>query len=276
MNNIEQYKKRFYNLMESTMGDVRPIISEQPVRQSTPPTNPPRPGTPSRTSTTTTPPPSNPKMSDSQYFVSQVMMSDTIAVLDKFRGKTLYLYNELGECKNEGGKNKVFIGGKEALPEMAVNSIPYEIISTKFLTTENEQGYEVPTISDGKLTVIFEFISKPSLVKDTSGGAPNISYNKVSEPEKNDFSDQEEDAPEVFNVKGKVNTHTSSGDKQMAWIKYDLNTKKWFIDDYHSKEPKNSCLLKLLQTQLPDGMVKLQKSDTDLGYTGSGEEQSRA
>jgi hypothetical protein len=29
MNNIEQYKKRFYNLMESTMGDVKPLISEQ-------------------------------------------------------------------------------------------------------------------------------------------------------------------------------------------------------------------------------------------------------
>ena len=29
MNNINEYKKRFYNLMESTLGDVRPLISEQ-------------------------------------------------------------------------------------------------------------------------------------------------------------------------------------------------------------------------------------------------------
>jgi hypothetical protein len=29
MNNIEQYKKKFYNLMESTMGDVRPLIVEK-------------------------------------------------------------------------------------------------------------------------------------------------------------------------------------------------------------------------------------------------------
>jgi hypothetical protein len=29
MNNISLYKERFYNLMESTMGDVRPIIKEQ-------------------------------------------------------------------------------------------------------------------------------------------------------------------------------------------------------------------------------------------------------
>jgi hypothetical protein len=29
MNNIEQYRKRFFNLMESTMGDVKPLISEQ-------------------------------------------------------------------------------------------------------------------------------------------------------------------------------------------------------------------------------------------------------
>ena len=28
MKNIEQYKNRFYNLMESTMGDVKPLISE--------------------------------------------------------------------------------------------------------------------------------------------------------------------------------------------------------------------------------------------------------
>jgi hypothetical protein len=29
MENIEQYKKRFYNLMESTMGDAKPLLSEQ-------------------------------------------------------------------------------------------------------------------------------------------------------------------------------------------------------------------------------------------------------
>jgi hypothetical protein len=29
MENIEQYKKRFFNLMESTMGDVKPLINEQ-------------------------------------------------------------------------------------------------------------------------------------------------------------------------------------------------------------------------------------------------------
>ena len=29
MKNIEQYKKRFYNLMESTMGDAKPLINEQ-------------------------------------------------------------------------------------------------------------------------------------------------------------------------------------------------------------------------------------------------------
>jgi hypothetical protein len=29
MNNIEQYKKRFYNLMESTMGDAKPLINEE-------------------------------------------------------------------------------------------------------------------------------------------------------------------------------------------------------------------------------------------------------
>jgi hypothetical protein len=29
MRNINEYKKRFYNLMESTLGDVRPLISEQ-------------------------------------------------------------------------------------------------------------------------------------------------------------------------------------------------------------------------------------------------------
>ena len=29
MKNVEQYKDRFYNLMESTIGDVKPLISEQ-------------------------------------------------------------------------------------------------------------------------------------------------------------------------------------------------------------------------------------------------------
>ena len=32
MKNINDYKNRFYNLMESTMGDVRPLISEQEVK----------------------------------------------------------------------------------------------------------------------------------------------------------------------------------------------------------------------------------------------------
>lgn len=34
MKNIEQYKKRFYNLMESTMGDVKPLINEQVISAS--------------------------------------------------------------------------------------------------------------------------------------------------------------------------------------------------------------------------------------------------
>ena len=29
MENITEYKRRFYNLMESTLGDVKPLISEQ-------------------------------------------------------------------------------------------------------------------------------------------------------------------------------------------------------------------------------------------------------
>ena len=29
MNNIEQYRKRFYGLMESTIGDVRPLSEEE-------------------------------------------------------------------------------------------------------------------------------------------------------------------------------------------------------------------------------------------------------
>ena len=29
MKNIEDYKRRFYALMETTMGDVKPLISEQ-------------------------------------------------------------------------------------------------------------------------------------------------------------------------------------------------------------------------------------------------------
>lgn len=31
MSNIERYRKRFYGLMESTMGDVKPLINEQNV-----------------------------------------------------------------------------------------------------------------------------------------------------------------------------------------------------------------------------------------------------
>jgi len=34
MKNIEQYKERFYNLMESTMGDVRPLINESTLTKS--------------------------------------------------------------------------------------------------------------------------------------------------------------------------------------------------------------------------------------------------
>jgi hypothetical protein len=29
MNNLNEYKNRFYNLMESTIGDIKPLISEQ-------------------------------------------------------------------------------------------------------------------------------------------------------------------------------------------------------------------------------------------------------
>lgn len=32
MKNLKDYKKRFYNLMESTIGDVKPLIAEQEVK----------------------------------------------------------------------------------------------------------------------------------------------------------------------------------------------------------------------------------------------------
>ena len=38
MRNINEYKKRFYKLMESTIGDVKPLISEQPERPVPTPT----------------------------------------------------------------------------------------------------------------------------------------------------------------------------------------------------------------------------------------------
>ena len=43
MKNIEQYKRRFYKLMESTIGDVKPLISEQPERPVPTPTPTPNP-----------------------------------------------------------------------------------------------------------------------------------------------------------------------------------------------------------------------------------------
>ena len=42
MNNIEEYRKRFNSLLESTMGDVRPLISEQSeTSPQLPPSEPP-------------------------------------------------------------------------------------------------------------------------------------------------------------------------------------------------------------------------------------------
>ena len=42
MNNIEEYRKRFNSLLESSMGDVKPLISEQPeTSPQLPPSEPP-------------------------------------------------------------------------------------------------------------------------------------------------------------------------------------------------------------------------------------------
>ena len=46
MKTINDYRKRFYNLMESTIGDVKPLISEQSERPVPTPT--PNPGNPNR------------------------------------------------------------------------------------------------------------------------------------------------------------------------------------------------------------------------------------
>ena len=267
MNNIEQYKKRFYNLMESTMGDVRPIISEQPVRQSTPPTNPPRPGTsprPSTPSRTTTPPPSNPKMTDSQYFMNKVVVSDTQAILDKFKGKSMYLYKKNGTCQSSGGKNVVFIDGKEAQIEKYTSGVPVKLGFIR-LETENRDGSEIPRISDGKLYVLITFDNAYDMVKDASGGAPLIHYGTDSSGEQgfNRFDD-----------KGNV-SQVDSGVNEGITLMYDFATKKWS----HLEDPRQSyqpCLLNAIQNALPNGLKTPERTDTDFGYNPGQDDASRA
>ena len=43
MENIESYRQRFYNLMESTMGDVKPLINEQGIKPQPSPNPKPKP-----------------------------------------------------------------------------------------------------------------------------------------------------------------------------------------------------------------------------------------
>jgi hypothetical protein len=102
MNNIEQYKKRFYNLMESTMGDVRPIISEQP-------TTPPRPGTSSK--------PTTPPSSVTPYKPTTPPKSGTSSkpntTTNDLKGKTVNLYHD-SEMQKVWGTTKIVSTVKSA------------------------------------------------------------------------------------------------------------------------------------------------------------------
>ena len=235
MNNIEQYKERFYNLMESTMGDVRPIISEQPTQQ--------------------------PKMTDSSYFMNKIVVSDTQAILDKFIGKSMYLYSKNGTCQSSGGKNVVFIDGKVAKTEEYTSGVPVKIKSIE-LQTENKDGNEVPKIDNGKLFIHIEFDEVYDMVKDESGGAPLVHYGTEGEQT---FS--------RFDGEG-YGRQAGVGGKWMV-IVYDFTTKKW--SNYDTQSVKNQpCLLNAIQNALPNGLKTPERTDTDFGYIPGQDDVSRA
>lgn len=237
MNNIEQYRKRFYNLMESTMGDVRPIISEQPTQQS--------------------------RMTDSSYFMNKIVVSDTQAVLDKFKGKSMYLYRKNGTCQSSGGKNVVFIDGKEAKIEEHTSMIPVKLGYIK-LETENRNGTEVPKIVGGKLSVLIIFDNAYDMVKDESGGAPLIHYGT---------EDRGGHGFNRFDGEGKPTTVDSGNDSGVTLV-YDFATKKWsHIENSQNYQP---CLLNAIQTALPNGLKTPEKTDTDFGYIPGQDDVSRA
>ena len=76
MRNINQYKKRFYNLMESTLGNVKPLISEQG-EPTTPTTTPPTPTTPP--TETVTPPTAVSSGTDPNL----ILVRDTVKIISK-------------------------------------------------------------------------------------------------------------------------------------------------------------------------------------------------
>jgi hypothetical protein len=238
MKNIEQYKKRFFNLMESTIGDIRPIISEQPTQQ--------------------------PKMTDTRYFMNKVVVSDTQAILDKFKGKSMYLYKKNGTCQSSGGKNVVFIDGKEAQIEKYTSGVPVKLGFIR-LETENRDGSQVPRVSDGKLYVLITFDNAYDMVKDASGGAPLIHYGTDSGGEQgfNRFDD-----------KGNV-SQVDSGVDEGITLMYDFATKKWsHLED--SRQSYQPCLLNAIQNALPNGLKKPERTDTDFGYVPGNEDLPRA
>jgi hypothetical protein len=229
MNNIEQYRKRFYNLMESTMGDVRPIISEQPTQQ--------------------------PRMTDTSYFMNKIVVSDTQAILNKFIGKTMYLYNKNGTCQSSGGKNVVFIDGKPAKVEEYTSGVPGKLNFIE-LFTENKDGVVVPRITDGKTGIIITFTNAYDMVKDESGGAPLVSYSQ---------KDEEGYQEQGFNrMDDKGNVKRVGEEGGMLQYSYDFATKKW--SDSSINKLFQPCLLNALQTALPNGLKTPERTDTDFGY----------
>ena len=238
MNSVEQYRKRFFKLMESTMGDVRPIINEQP---------------------------NNRPMSDTQYFMSKVVVSDTQAILDKFKGKTMYLYNnEDVICKNEGGKNVVYMewGAPAEISKYTVG-VPAKISNIK-LVTEVKEGNEVPQILNNQLFVYVELNYMWDMVKDESGGAPLVHYGTEGEQTFNKF-DAEDNVQ-----KGQAGTGMVVLD-----MSYDLTTKKWSPREGGTPYYQ-PCLLNSIQTALPNGLKYPERTDTDFGYNPGQDNISRA
>ena len=223
--------------MESTMGDVKPLISEQPTQQ--------------------------PKMTDTQYFMNKVVVSDTQAILDKFKGKSMYLYNKNGTCQSSGGKNVVFIDGKEAQIEKYTSGVPVKLGSIS-LQTENRDGNWIPYINNGKLYVSITFDDAYDMVKDASGGAPLIHYGTDSRGGQgfNRFDD-----------KGNV-TQVDSGVNEGITLMYDLTTKKWSHQE--NSQSYQPCLLNAIQNALPNGLKTPERTDTDFGYVPGNEDLPRA
>ena len=174
----------------------------------------------------------------SQYVLDKVetaikstgIVNTTNEILSNLLGKTLYLYNKPTTCNTSLIKN--MIGGKEATTNDTVLPVPYTIKTVEVNTLDDFIG---KSLLEGDNAIEMYLVPDMSVIKDEK-------------------------------LKNELGNFTIENFYLLLFWKKEIGWEIVSSGEIENKLAYNDCLIKALNEMLPDGLAKIKKEKTDLGY----------